>query len=314
MGGGHRPAPGPHRLARGDGGDRPGGGRAPQHGAVGARRAARRGRRRGPGAPGAARLRPGGPPRGLVDAPAGRTGGGLVRRRAPRAAAVVEGPRLRGPGAPSPGGEALGRGAARGLGRRETRPSSSTRPPTRPSTPTSSGGPGSTCSSAARWGPSRWTRAERPGKVHLSRRPAIVIEEDGQRLSATARSGFMFVALPEKTNWTTGERSAFDGMPLAFQYDPRALVRRLSPIQLPRDASGRSVPDLLIYAMGILGTRVHGDVRRWRSCWASSSPARSRGASTRSRWGRRSSGRATSTTRSASARATSSGSWRSPST
>ena len=63
----------------------------------------------------------------------------------------------------------------------------------------------------------------------------------------------MFVALPEKTNWTTGEKSAFDGMPIAFQYDPRALVRRLSPIQLPRDASGRSVPDLLIYAMGILG-------------------------------------------------------------
>jgi serine phosphatase RsbU (regulator of sigma subunit) len=93
----------------------------------------------------------------------------------------------------------------------------------------------------------------RPGKVHLSRRPSIIIEEDGQRLSAKAGSGFLFVALPEKTNWTTGETSAFDGMPLAFQYDPRALVRRLSPIQLPRDASGRSVPDLLIYAMGILG-------------------------------------------------------------
>ena len=29
-------------------------------------------------------------------------------------------------------------------------------------------------------------------------------------------------------------------------------MRRLSPIQLPRDASGRSVPDLLLYVMGIL--------------------------------------------------------------
>ena len=45
-----------------------------------------------------------------------------------------------------------------------------------------------------------------------------------------------------------------------------------------------------------------------------SSPGRSRGASTRSRWGRRSCGRATSTTRSGSARATSSASWPSRST
>ncbi len=81
----------------------------------------------------------------------------------------------------------------------------------------------------------------------------LTIEEDGHTVTARTGSFFVFVALPEKTNWTTGEKSAFDGMPIAFQYDPRALVRRLSPIQLPRDASGRSVPDLLIYAMGILG-------------------------------------------------------------
>jgi HAMP domain-containing protein len=31
------------------------------------------------------------------------------------------------------------------------------------------------------------------------------------------------------------------------------LVRRLAPIQLPRDASRRSVPDLLLYALGIVG-------------------------------------------------------------
>jgi serine phosphatase RsbU (regulator of sigma subunit) len=81
----------------------------------------------------------------------------------------------------------------------------------------------------------------------------FTFEGDGQRVTTRPRSWFLFVALPEKTNWTTGEKSAFDGMPIAFQYDPQALVRRLSPIQLPRDASGRSVPDLLIYAMGILG-------------------------------------------------------------
>ena len=91
------------------------------------------------------------------------------------------------------------------------------------------------------------------GGVHLSRRPQVVIEEDGRRYEATGRSGFLFfVALPEKTNWETGERSAL-GMPLPFQYEPRALVRRLSPIQLPRDTGGRSMPDLLLYALGALG-------------------------------------------------------------
>lgn len=87
----------------------------------------------------------------------------------------------------------------------------------------------------------------------LRKGTGFTYEEDGQRVTARPRSWFIFVALPEKTDWTTGERSAFDGMPIAFQYDPRALVRRLSPIQLPRDVSGRSVPDLLIYTMGILG-------------------------------------------------------------
>jgi serine phosphatase RsbU (regulator of sigma subunit) len=86
----------------------------------------------------------------------------------------------------------------------------------------------------------------------LRKGTGFTYEEDGQRVTARPRSWFIFVALPEKTDWTTGERSAFGGMPIAFQYDPRALVRRLSPIQLPRDASGRSVPDLLLYVMGIL--------------------------------------------------------------
>jgi serine phosphatase RsbU (regulator of sigma subunit) len=93
---------------------------------------------------------------------------------------------------------------------------------------------------------------ERRGRSKWSRGTGVGYEEGGERVTASARSGFMFVALPEKTNWATGERSAFD-MPLAFQYEPRDLVRRLSPIQLPRDASGRSVPDLLLYVLGILG-------------------------------------------------------------
>jgi serine phosphatase RsbU (regulator of sigma subunit) len=90
-----------------------------------------------------------------------------------------------------------------------------------------------------------------PARARFRRGTGIAYEEDGQRITASAPSRFLFVALPEKTDWTTGEKSAFR-MPLAFHYEPRALVRRLSPIQVPRDASGRSVPDLLVYAMGLL--------------------------------------------------------------
>jgi len=87
----------------------------------------------------------------------------------------------------------------------------------------------------------------------MRRGSGVAFEEDGERYTAQADSAFVFVALPEKTNWETGEKSAFEGMPLAFQYEPRALVRRLSPIQVPRDTSGRSLPDLLLYALGALG-------------------------------------------------------------
>jgi serine phosphatase RsbU (regulator of sigma subunit) len=93
----------------------------------------------------------------------------------------------------------------------------------------------------------------RPGRPGRRKGVEISLEEGGERVTTPSASGFFFVALPEKTNWETGEKSAFEGMPLAFQYEPRALVRRLSPIQLPRDASGRSMPDLLLYVLGILG-------------------------------------------------------------
>ena len=52
-------------------------------------------------------------------------------------------------------------------------------------------------------------------------------------------------------------------MPLPFQFEPRALVRRLSPIQLPRDASGRSVPDLLLVRARHPGPRLPRHLRAW---------------------------------------------------
>ncbi len=96
-------------------------------------------------------------------------------------------------------------------------------------------------------------RVEEGRRAKVRRGKGVAFEEGGERYTAKADSAFVFVALPEKTDWETGEKSAFEGVPLAFQYEPRALMRRLSPIQLPRDTTGRSLPDLLIYALGVLG-------------------------------------------------------------
>jgi sigma-B regulation protein RsbU (phosphoserine phosphatase) len=96
-------------------------------------------------------------------------------------------------------------------------------------------------------------RVEEGSRSKVRRGSGVAIEEGGRRYTTGADTVFVFVALPEKTNWETGEKSAFEGMPLPFQYEPRALLRRLSPIQVPRDTSGRSVPEYLIYALGALG-------------------------------------------------------------
>jgi serine phosphatase RsbU (regulator of sigma subunit) len=89
--------------------------------------------------------------------------------------------------------------------------------------------------------------------VRLRRGSGIEIENGGKRLQARSRGGLAFVAFPVKTNWQTGEGSPFAGLPLAFQFNGLDLVRRLSPGLLPRAAGARSLPDLMIYLLGILG-------------------------------------------------------------
>ena len=84
-------------------------------------------------------------------------------------------------------------------------------------------------------------------------RAESAIEVGDQRLAPKSAKGLLFVAFPDRTSWETGETGALAGTPWPIQYDPRLLVQRLAPIQLPRDASGRSVPDLLVYALGIVG-------------------------------------------------------------
>ncbi len=88
---------------------------------------------------------------------------------------------------------------------------------------------------------------------HRTRQP-VTIEAGGRRLTPSNPKGLLFVALPDRTAWESGETGALAGTPWAIQYDPLLLVRRLAPIQLPRDASGRNVPDLLLYALGIVGS------------------------------------------------------------
>ena len=81
----------------------------------------------------------------------------------------------------------------------------------------------------------------------------VQIETEGRRYKAKKGAGLLFVAFPDRTAWESGETVAIAGTPWPIQYDPRVLIRRLAPIQLPKDASGRSVPDLLLYALGIVG-------------------------------------------------------------
>ena len=86
--------------------------------------------------------------------------------------------------------------------------------------------------------------------VRRRREPPVRIEANGRRLRPKDPSGMLFLALPNETDWETGERG---GAPWPIQYDPLTLVKRLAPIQLPKDTSGRSMPELLLYALGIVG-------------------------------------------------------------
>ena len=235
---------------------------------AGGRAAGDRARRRSPacrpgdaeaarGAPGPARRRPRGAPRALATRSCGAAGSSASSGDAPRgAAAVVEGPRLRRPRAActrrrssrrealravwAEGGAALvlERARRRGLLRR---PRAADRR--------------STSSSAARCRSSRResaTAARGPGSVGAARsrieagRPA--------RQARRPESGFLFVALPEKTNWDDRREERVRRDAVAVPVRARGpSCGGCRPIQLPRDASGRSVPDLLLYAMGILG-------------------------------------------------------------
>lgn len=72
-------------------------------------------------------------------------------------------------------------------------------------------------------------------------------------LDESEGSGLTFVAFPARTDWATGETSVFVDVPLTFRFQPLDLARRLSPALLPREAGARTLPDLLLFAMGAVG-------------------------------------------------------------
>ena len=81
----------------------------------------------------------------------------------------------------------------------------------------------------------------------------VVIEQEPRTPAGTIDSGLTFVAFPTRTNWETGETSVFSERPLTFQFRPLDLVRSLSPGLLPRQTGATTLPDFLLFAMGIVG-------------------------------------------------------------
>ncbi len=97
------------------------------------------------------------------------------------------------------------------------------------------------------------TGGERPDHESDEGGVPEVIELEEPPTPATIDAGLTFVAFPARTNWETGETSVFGELPLTFQFQPLDLLRRLSPGLLPRESGATTLPDLLLFAMGIVG-------------------------------------------------------------
>jgi serine phosphatase RsbU (regulator of sigma subunit) len=92
-----------------------------------------------------------------------------------------------------------------------------------------------------------------PGEsLRLENGSVIELAGTGTRVRAQADGGFAWFALPEKTNWATGEKSFVPWLPVAFRYQPMDIVRRLSPASL-QELGMHTMPEFLLYLLGILG-------------------------------------------------------------
>jgi phosphoserine phosphatase RsbU/P len=78
-----------------------------------------------------------------------------------------------------------------------------------------------------------------------------VKRDDGRRVTVKMKStsGLAFVAMPDRTDWNTGENIEF--RPLVFSFQPLELVRHLSPGFKAGDLG--SLANVLVYALGVVG-------------------------------------------------------------
>jgi serine phosphatase RsbU (regulator of sigma subunit) len=95
-------------------------------------------------------------------------------------------------------------------------------------------------------------RGENSGDDERPRSAASVAAEGnhGERLKVRSGSGLAFVAIPEQTDWETGEKAAI--RPVPFRFHPFELVQKLAPGFKVGGKMG-SLADALVYAMGVVG-------------------------------------------------------------
>jgi serine phosphatase RsbU (regulator of sigma subunit) len=72
-----------------------------------------------------------------------------------------------------------------------------------------------------------------------------------QRFSISSGSGLVFVALPEQTDWDTGEKATIH--PVPFRFHPLDLLKSLAPGFKVEGKVG-SLTDILVILMGVVGT------------------------------------------------------------
>jgi serine phosphatase RsbU (regulator of sigma subunit) len=78
-------------------------------------------------------------------------------------------------------------------------------------------------------------------------------QETATRVRLASDSGLHFVALPPQRDWQAGGVPRERFVPLVFRFQPLDFVRRLAP-ELPRGLSEwRSLGDILLFALGIVG-------------------------------------------------------------
>ena len=92
--------------------------------------------------------------------------------------------------------------------------------------------------------------AKPTGREGGGRVSAIAEGDRGERLVLDSGSGLKFVAIPERTDWVTGEKTAIQ--PVPFQFHPFDLLKKLAPGFKVGERMG-SLADALVYAMGVVG-------------------------------------------------------------